>query len=113
MAIHELSPREQSMLLFSDRLVGRMEALGLTTKTLAQLSGVSEGAISYYRRAHNEAGVYNIVRLAKALRCSTDYLLGVEGPDPIIVDARDTAAKLSKAAEQLANIAQAHERSLR
>jgi len=111
--IYISSPREQAMLIFRDRLVERMGAMGLTTKALAQLSGVSETAISNYRRGYSEAGVYNIVRLARALRCSTDYLLGMEGPDPILVDARDTAAKLAKAAETLANVAQAHERSLR
>ena len=64
------------MSLFSERLNELMRGKDLSQKELAELAGVTAPAMSYYvsgsRVPHGEV----LVRMAKALDTTTDYLLG-------------------------------------
>lgn len=64
------------MTLFSDRLASAMKQQNLTQKDLAQKSGVTESAISYYVKGERTPSGDVLVRLAQALNETTDYLLG-------------------------------------
>jgi transcriptional regulator with XRE-family HTH domain len=65
---------------FGQRLVAVRKARGLTQVQLARLAGTTQRAISYYE---NEAGfppAPAVIQLARALRVTTDELLGVKIP---------------------------------
>ena len=59
------------------KLRQRREELGYSQQRLAQLSGVSQTAISNYEVGDREMGSAALVSLATALQCSTDYLIGM------------------------------------
>lgn len=65
---------------FGQRLVAVRKARGLTQVQLARLANTTQRAISYYE---NEAGfppAPAVIQLARALRVTTDELLGVRIP---------------------------------
>lgn len=65
---------------FGQRLVAVRKARGLTQVQLARLASTTQRAISYYE---NEAGfppAPAVIQLARALRVTTDELLGVKTP---------------------------------
>jgi transcriptional regulator with XRE-family HTH domain len=65
---------------FGQRLVTVRKARGLTQVQLARLASTTQRAISYYE---NEAGfppAPAVIQLARALRVTTDELLGVKIP---------------------------------
>ncbi len=65
---------------FGQRLVTVRKARGLTQVQLARLANTTQRAISYYE---NEAGfppAPAVIQLARALRVTTDELLGVKIP---------------------------------
>jgi transcriptional regulator with XRE-family HTH domain len=66
------------MPLYSERLLSRRQALGMTQKDVAQAIGVK----NYQQYASWETGEHRpsveyVEKLALALHCSTDYLLGL------------------------------------
>lgn len=63
--------------LIGERIKARRKQLGLTQSDLAFESETSQGAISRYELGINEPTAEAIITLAAALRCSTDYLLGL------------------------------------
>ena len=65
---------------FGQRLVALRKARGLTQVQLARLAGTTQRAVSYYE---NEAGfppAPAVIQLARALRVTTDELLGLKTP---------------------------------
>ncbi len=72
---------------FKENLKDEMEYQGLTTKDLAQKSGVSKRTIDNYLLANpQEPGVYNAQKIAKALNVSVEYLVtGTEYKSPVAV----------------------------
>jgi transcriptional regulator with XRE-family HTH domain len=65
---------------FGQRLVALRKARGLTQVQLARLAGTTQRAVSYYE---NEAGfppAPAVIQLARALRITTDELLGLKTP---------------------------------
>ena len=70
---------------FKENLKDEMEYQGLTTKDLAQKSGVSKRTIDNYLLANpQEPGVYNAQKIAKALNVSVEYLVtGTEYKSPL------------------------------
>ena len=63
----------------------RLKELRLqSNKTLDQIAnetGISKTALSYYESDKREAGISVLIRLAKYYNESTDYLLGLEDED--------------------------------
>lgn len=61
---------------------------GLTQKKLAKLTNITEASLSRYENGLREPKIQVLVRLADALDCSLDYLVGKEPqttqsiPDP-------------------------------
>lgn len=64
---------------FGARLMYLRGINGITRDALAETTGISTSSIGGYERGEQELKAGVIVALAKALRCSTDYLLGLEG----------------------------------
>ena len=56
------------------------KARGLTQVQLAELAGTTERAVSYYETEAGFPPAPAVIQLAKALRVSTDELLGVKAP---------------------------------
>ena len=51
---------------------------GLSQKQLAKISGLTESTISHYVRGERVPRGVNLIKIAKALDTTTDYLLGNE-----------------------------------
>ena len=64
------------MSIFGERISKLLENKGLTQKELAEKSGVTESAMSYYVKGDRTPRSDVLSRIAKALDTSTDYLLG-------------------------------------
>jgi transcriptional regulator with XRE-family HTH domain len=81
-----LPVKERPPLPVGRRLKERREQLGITQETLAAQVGMSQNFIS---RLENDAtyspGADVLLRLARALHCSIDWLVGLydEGPPPV------------------------------
>lgn len=60
--------------IFARRLVARREALGMTQQDVADASGLTQSAISYFEKGLREPSLLNAVRLAKALAVTVDAL---------------------------------------
>ena len=66
------------MSVFSERVSLLISQKGLSQKELAIKAGVTESAMSYYVKGERTPRGEVLSRIAKALDCSTDYLLGNE-----------------------------------
>ena len=64
------------MSIFSERLQQALNQKEMTQKELASRSGVTESAISYYIKGQRTPSGAVLMRIAKALDTTTDYLLG-------------------------------------
>lgn len=53
---------------------------GLTQKKLAKLTNITEASLSRYENGLREPKIHVLVRLADALECSLDYIVGKEPP---------------------------------
>jgi len=63
---------------FGERLAALRRAKGFTQVQLAEASSLTQRAISYYENHHGFPPAPALIALAKALRVSTDELLGVK-----------------------------------
>lgn len=64
------------MSIFSERLALLMKQRKISQKELAQKAGVTESAMSYYVKGVRTPRSNVLIRIAKALNITTDYLLG-------------------------------------
>lgn len=76
----ELPMKERTLEGFGDRLAEVRQSLGMTQAELAQAVGVSRRVIAYYEHENAQPPGAMLVDLAKALRVSTDQLLGLKPP---------------------------------
>ncbi len=61
---------------FRENLKEEMEYQGITTKELAEKSGVGKRTIDHYLMSNpQEPGVYNAHKISKALNVSVEYLV--------------------------------------
>jgi transcriptional regulator with XRE-family HTH domain len=65
---------------FGERLQAIRKARGLTQVQLAEAAGTTQRAISYYETEAGFPPSPAVIDLAKALRITTDELLGVKAP---------------------------------
>lgn len=70
--------KKQPQTEFGERLVALRQKRGLTQVQLAEASGLTQRAISYYETMPGHPVAPAIVALAKALRVSSDALLGLK-----------------------------------
>lgn len=66
----------EGMSVFSERLIALMTQNEINQKELAQKAGVTESAMSYYVKGERTPRSDVLTRIAKALKTTTDYLLG-------------------------------------
>jgi transcriptional regulator with XRE-family HTH domain len=71
---------------FRERLTSQRERRGLTQAELGAKAGMAPGAISHFETGQRLPSLESAVRLADALECSIDYLLGREQADSRMVD---------------------------
>jgi transcriptional regulator with XRE-family HTH domain len=80
LAFLELPMKERTLEGFGDRLAEIRQSRCLTQAELAQAVGVSRRVIAYYEHEDAQPPGAMLVDLAKALRVSTDELLGLKLP---------------------------------
>lgn len=78
LACLELEMKERTLEGFGDRLAEIRQGRGMTQAELAQSVGVSRRVIAYYEHEDSQPPGAMLVDLAKALRVSTDQLLGLK-----------------------------------
>jgi transcriptional regulator with XRE-family HTH domain len=66
---------------FRARLTSQREQRGLTQAELGAKAGMAPGAISHFETGQRLPSLESAVRLADALECSVDYLLGRQHAD--------------------------------
>ena len=66
-------------LFYGRRMAGMRKALGLSQSQLAEAIDVPPAFISHLETGKRLPSVPTLRRLAIALRCSADFLLGIEG----------------------------------
>jgi len=89
----------------ADRLVEQMRKRDLNAGQLAYLTGVSQPMVFYLTR-DERPGVSAVIaaKLARALGCSVEYLLGMtEEPSPQTLDIDDLVMELAEIANRLTN----------
>lgn len=64
------------MSVFSERLTILLKAKGLSQKDFAKKANITESAMSYYTKGVRTPSGEVLVRIAKALDTTADYLLG-------------------------------------
>jgi transcriptional regulator with XRE-family HTH domain len=63
-------------LKIGDKMVAIMEAKGITQKDLAKATGLNASHLSHIQHNNRKPSVENLVKIADALYCKTDVLLG-------------------------------------
>lgn len=76
----EMPRRKKEDASFGPRLTAIRKARGLTQVELAGAAGSTQRAISYYENDDGVPPASNVMALAKALKVSTDELLGLKTP---------------------------------
>lgn len=64
------------------RIKQRRLARGWTIEQLSHHSGIAASTISHYESSRRMPRRHNLLKLAEALGCTTDYLFGKTDPDP-------------------------------
>ena len=104
--------RKQPATGFGKGLLELRKARGLTQVELAELTGSTQRAISYYE---NEAGyppAAAIIVLAKALRVTTDELLGLEQREAGPLEADPNLRRMWKRFQQVAGLPERDQRAV-
>ena len=60
----------------TSRISGLLSRLNMSQKDLALVTGITESAISHYVKGDRIPRGVNLIKIAKALDTTTDYLLG-------------------------------------
>ena len=90
-----------------DRIANLRKELDINQKELASKVGITEASLSRYENNLREPKSEIIVRLAKALETSTDYLLGVNDntkiskEDKLIIENLSVSEKTKKLLEKI------------
>lgn len=90
-----------------DRIANLRKELDINQKELATKVGITEASLSRYENNLREPKSEIIVRLAKALKTSTDYLLGVNEntkiskEDKLIIENLSVSEKTKKLLEKI------------
>lgn len=77
---------------FKDRIKSRMAQLGLRSKDLSDVTGVSKATVSFWLNGTNRAKGANLLALARALHCSPDWLIDGKGNPERLTDRGEATA---------------------
>ncbi|MCQ3014847.1 helix-turn-helix domain-containing protein [Pseudomonas tremae] len=83
---------------FKDRVSARMKALSLNATDISRLTGVSKATVSFWVSGTNGAKGKNLLALAKALKCSPDWLSEGSGS---AIDVTTTEPKFGSTSAEL------------
>lgn len=72
--------------VIGSRIRNRRTQLGLTQKELADQAGISPPAINRFEKGDKSPSIDTLVKLAKILGTSTDFLLGAESAEGLFLD---------------------------
>lgn len=64
--------------MINERIKSCLKENNLTQKNLSDITGITECLISRYASGERTPNIKNLVRLAKALNTTTDYLVGLD-----------------------------------
>jgi transcriptional regulator with XRE-family HTH domain len=79
-----LETNEEALVFHNRRMAARRVELGFMQAQAAAKAGMLQGQWTRYEVGIHAPGADALVRIAKALECSTDYLLGLaEAPDAL------------------------------
>lgn len=70
-------PKEGHKSVFAERLGILLRARGMTQRELAKEAGIQESVLCKYVKGKMKPGMEAIIKLAKTLGVSSDYLLGL------------------------------------
>jgi transcriptional regulator with XRE-family HTH domain len=101
LACLELAMKERTLEGFGERLADIRQGRGMTQAELAQAVGVSRRVIAYYEHQEAQPPGAMLVDLAKALRVSTDQLLGLKPPKELTSPKTARLLKRLQKVEQL------------
>jgi transcriptional regulator with XRE-family HTH domain len=94
---------------FGARLAALRQSRGLTQTELGEAAGVSQRVIAYYETESTQPPGALLVDFARALRCTTDELLGVKPTaDPLA----PKTARLLKRLQRIAELPPADQRAV-
>ena len=68
---------------FAKRLRQARRRAELTQEQLAEKAGIKRRTYAAYETARNQPSLDILVRIARALKCSVDWLIGMEDDDEI------------------------------
>lgn len=103
-------PREGSD--FGERLVALRRERGLTQVQLAEEIGSSQRAISYYENKADYPPAPVVAELARALRVSTDELLGLKAPRKKAAGESPEVRRLWKKFQQVLDLPERDQRAV-
>ena len=89
------------MATFQERLIEAMRKRDMSAAELARVTGLTEGAISQYKKGNYKAKQDTLEKLSKALNVSIPWLMGAEVP---MERHYDTSLAKNKAAQLAAKI---------
>jgi transcriptional regulator with XRE-family HTH domain len=89
---------------FGPRLTAVRKARGLTQVQLAKAAGTTQRAISYYETDDGIPPAAAVIALAKALRVTSDELLGLKPPKVERIDAAGDARRTWKRFQMVATL---------
>ncbi len=89
---------------FADRFSEARKAAGFTQEYLANLCGLTKGAISQYELGHNSVAGENVFKLADALHVSARWLMTGAGSVTSLNDEPVPAGRVDRIAKHLAGL---------
>jgi len=101
--------RETTIKNYGDKLTALRRAAGLTQKQLGEKIGVSNRVIHYYETETNYPPAHLINPLAKALKVSTDDLLGIK---PSKTKENKPSLKIAQRLKKIENLPPAQQKTL-
>lgn len=97
---------------FGPRLAALRKARGLTQVQLAETAGTTQRAISYYENDTGFPPASALIEMARALRISTDELLGLKAPKVERIDSDPETRRLWKRFQQIADLPEKDQRAV-
>ena len=83
------------------RILNELKATGKTQKDLSKETGITEASLSRYITGSRSLRADDVVRIAKALHVTTDYLLGTDEPKLFEEELKSIAAWIARNAKEL------------
>ena len=70
------------MIVFCERVKTRMKELHISSRQLA--NSIGKSTVSRYLSGNRSPKIEELVKIAEALECSTDYLLGLKESEKVV-----------------------------